>query len=139
MHGVIGAFEGKRFVLPVRVCYYETDAGGVVHHSNYLRLLERCRTEMLRALGYPVLGLDGSTYLLREARVEWLKPARLDDNLLVTSRVSDLGAAQVTFVQTVERGRDVLFRAEIRAVFVNSAMRPLRFPKDLRAEFTALI
>ena len=139
MQTPIGTFDGKRFEMPARIYYYETDTGGVVHHSNYLRLMERCRTEMLRALGHAVLYEDGSTYVVLNAEVAWLKPARLDDDVIVTATVEEMGAAHVTFAQTVERGDEVLFTGKIRAAFVGPSLRPQRFPKDLRAAYQDLL
>ncbi|NRB33787.1 MAG: YbgC/FadM family acyl-CoA thioesterase [Rhodobacteraceae bacterium] len=139
MQQPIGTFTQGRFEMPARIYYYETDTGGVVHHSNYLRLMERCRTEMLRALGHAVLYEDGSTYVVMNAQVNWLKPARLDDDVIVTADVRDMGAAHVTFGQTVERGEEVLFTATIRAAFVGPSLRPQRFPKDLRTAYQGLM
>lgn len=135
----IGQFNGKRFEMPVRIYYYETDTGGVVHHSNYLRLMERCRTEMLRDLDFPVMYEDGSTYVVLEAQVKWRKPAVLDDDLIVTARVVDLGAAFTKFAQTVERDGEILFEAEVRVAFVGPTLKPTRFPKDLRAAYQGLM
>lgn len=139
MQTLIGTFDDKRFEMPARIYYYETDTGGVVHHSNYLRLMERCRTEMLRALGHAVLYEDGSTYVVLNAEVAWLKPAKLDDDVIVTATVQEMGAAHVTFAQTVEREGDILFTGTIRAAFVGPNMRPQRFPKDLRQAYRDLI
>ena len=139
MQEAIGSFKGGRFDMPARIYYYETDTGGVVHHSNYLRLMERCRTEMLRALGHAVLYEDGSTYVVMNAEVNWHKPAILDDDVVVTARVKEMGAAHVTFDQTIERGTETLFTAWIRAAFVGPTLRPQRFPKDLRAAYQRLM
>jgi acyl-CoA thioester hydrolase len=135
----IGQFSGTRFEMPVRVYYYETDTGGVVHHSNYLRLMERARTEVLRDMGHKVMYEDGSTYVVMSAEVKWLKPALLDDDLIVSVAVSEIKAAHVTFYQTIEREGEILFSAHIRVAFVGPTLRPTRFPKDLRAAYTSML
>ncbi|MDP3038087.1 MAG: tol-pal system-associated acyl-CoA thioesterase, partial [Rhodocyclaceae bacterium] len=97
--------------LTVRVYYEDTDAGGVVYYANYLKYLERARTELLRELGFEqhqLAGEAGLAFAVRSLSVEYLKPARLDDLLEVATRIEALGRAQVTFAQSVVRAEETL-------------------------------
>ncbi|MDP1607360.1 MAG: tol-pal system-associated acyl-CoA thioesterase [Rhodocyclaceae bacterium] len=101
----------------VRVYYEDTDAGGVVYYANYLKYLERARTELLRELGFEqrqLAGEAGLAFAVRSLTVEYLKPARLDDLLEVATRVEALGRAQVTFAQSVCRADEILLTATVR-------------------------
>jgi len=91
--------------FPLRVYFEDTDAGGVVYHATYLRFAERARTEMLRALGQPHARLiaEGAVFVVRALSVRYLRPARLDDALLVRTRVLRLGGASVELAQDVLR------------------------------------
>ncbi len=131
-----------RHRLPVRVYYEDTDAGGVVYYANYLRFLERARTECLRSLGYDQSELmaQGTAFAVRSLSAEYLKPARLDDELIVASTVESLGRAQVVFAQRIERGSELLLDAKIRV----ACFDPLRgkakaMPKEIHEKFRALL
>jgi acyl-CoA thioester hydrolase len=103
--------------LTVRVYYEDTDAGGVVYYANYLKYLERARTELLRGLGFEqhqLAGEAGLAFAVRSLSVEYLKPARLDDLLEVATRIEALGRAQVTFAQSVVRAEETLLTATVR-------------------------
>ncbi|MDI6750193.1 MAG: tol-pal system-associated acyl-CoA thioesterase [Rhodocyclaceae bacterium] len=103
--------------LPVRVYYEDTDAGGVVYYANYLKYLERGRTEFLRQLGFEQRLLareTGIAFAVRSLSAEYLKPARLDDELVVATAVEALGRAQVTFAQSIRRGEETLLTAKVR-------------------------
>ena len=105
------------FVWPVRVYYEDTDAGGVVYYANYLRFLERARTEWLRALGVGQTQLMESTglaFAVRSLNAEYLKSARLDDELEVVSALESLGRAQLRFAQRIDRDGETLFTAGVR-------------------------
>jgi acyl-CoA thioester hydrolase len=107
----------QNFFLPVRVYYEDTDAGGVVYYASYLRFLERARTEWLRAMGFDqarLLAETGLAFAVRSLKAEYLKPARLDDELSVVSEIASHGRVQVVFDQRVERGDEVLLTATVR-------------------------
>lgn len=133
-----GRFESGAFVMPVRVYYADTDAGGVVYHGRYLDYAERARSELLRALGWPLVAPTGEAFLVRSAACDWLRPARLDELLEVRTTVSALGAATATMRQEVSRDGAALFEAEIRLAHVSAALRPARIPPALRAAFSRL-
>ncbi len=126
------------FALPIRVYWEDTDAGGVVFYANYLKFYERARTEWLRALGIEQQKLreqTGGMFVVTQAQVEYLRPARLDDQLLVTARLEASGRASMTirqqaFLETTSGA--LLSEASIRIGWVNGAnMRPMRIPISL--------
>ena len=129
-------------VFTVRVYYEDTDAGGVVYYANYLRFLERARTECLRGLGFEqsALLVQNVAFAVRSVNAEYLKPARLDDELIVLSRIESLGRAQLVFAQRIERGDELLLEAKIRV----ACFDPLRgkaqaMPKEIHEKFRALL
>ncbi len=128
------------FRWPVRVYYEDTDAAGVVFYANYLRFMERARTEWLRALGYDQQRLrqsHGILFVARKAAIRFLQPARLDDLLTVTARLSGHGRAGIDFRQEVVRDRDgaVCCRGDVNIACVDTErMRPVRIPEVLLME-----
>lgn len=122
-------------VLPVRVYYEDTDAGGIVYYANYLKFAERARTEFLRDVCgayYARMLADGMGFVVRRCTVDYGQPARLDDLLEVHSRILDLGGARLTTEQVVRRGGDELVRMTVDLACVSSAGRPARVPAQLR-------
>jgi acyl-CoA thioester hydrolase len=103
--------------LRFRIYYEDTDAGGVVYYANYLRFLERARTEVLRDLGFEQAKLArdvGVAFAVRSLQVEYLKAAKLDDLVEVVTTIEDLGRAQVTFAQSIRRAEETLITATVR-------------------------
>jgi acyl-CoA thioester hydrolase len=132
-----GAFENDTFVMPIRVYYADTDAGGIVYHSVYLDMAERCRTEMLRALSWPLIGADGSNFVVRRAQLEWHSPAFLEDLLTCVTHVQRLKAASVTMHQGFYRDGATLAEATVTLAYVSKQIKPIRMPKALRNAFGA--
>ena len=133
-----GQFAGPRHLYPLRVFYEDTDLSGVVYHANYLKFCERARSEMLRQLGVDqgaAVAAGEGAYAVADARIRWLRPARLDDALLIETRGQALGAASVTMQQRVLRGDEVLAELDIRVGFVAPDGRPRRHPAAWRAAF----
>jgi acyl-CoA thioester hydrolase len=128
----------KVFSLPVRVYFQDTDAGGVVYHSNYLNFMERARTEWLRAHGYSNAGLMkefGMVFVVRSIKLDYLRPALLDDSLEVTARIKEIGRSRLTLLQTILRGSDVLTEAEVHLVCVSlDSFKPVSVPEVLREQ-----
>ena len=128
----------KRFALPVRVYFQDTDAGGVVYHANYLNFMERARTEWLRAHGYSNAGLMkefGMVFVVRSIKLDFLKPALLDDSLDVTARIKDIGRSRISLTQVILRGNEVLAEAEVHLVCVSLAsFKPVSVPEILRVQ-----
>jgi acyl-CoA thioester hydrolase len=130
------------FSLPVRAYYQDTDAGGVVYHGSYVSWLERARTEWLRWLGFDIRALaerDAVLFVVREMRVAYARPARLDDLVDVTVAVEHLGSAQFTVFQQVRRAQEMLVEASVNLACVAAGtLRPLRVPDALRERLAAL-
>ena len=130
------------FRIDVRVYYEDTDAAGIVYYANYLRFLERGRTELLRTLGHDQKALmkDGIAFAVRSATVEFLKPARLDELLTVETGVATLGRAQASFVQRIRRDQELLLDAKIRIACIDPARgRPMPMPRAVHEQFSALL
>lgn len=125
------------FRFNVRIYWEDTDGAGIVYYANYLRFLERARTEWLRAAGYDqgVLAREhGIAFVVRSISAEFLRPARLDDELAVTVAVVERGASTVVISQHIERGDACLLRASVKLACVRiAAFQPTRIPQVLRA------
>jgi acyl-CoA thioester hydrolase len=127
--------------IQLRVYYEDTDAAGIVYYANYLRFIERGRTEFLRSLGHDqnVLMKEGIAFAVRSIEAEYLKPARLDDLLTVETGIAALGRAQLTFAQRILRGHELLLDAKIRVACIDPAAgRPIRMPRALHEQLSAL-
>ncbi|MCG6117042.1 MAG: tol-pal system-associated acyl-CoA thioesterase [Aquimonas sp.] len=125
----------REFSWQVRVYWEDTDAGGVVYHASYVRFLERGRSEWLRALGIHQQALAKDRDLLfaiRAMQLDFLRAARLDDELIVRTVLSKRRGASLVFQQEIRRGDEALLQAEVRAVCLSaSAFRPQPLPPDL--------
>jgi acyl-CoA thioester hydrolase len=124
----------------VRVYYADTDALGIVYHANYLRYFEAARIEFLRARKIALTSLlqeYGVQFAVVTAAVQYLKPARFDNQLCVVSRIIKMGSASITYQQDIylsDRGGDLLCSAEIKLVTVDQNMRPQAIPDALKKE-----
>ncbi len=131
--------KGGIFSLPVRVYFQDTDAGGVVYHANYLNFMERARTEWLRTYGHSNAGLMkefGVVFVVRSLKLDYLKPALLDDMLVVTSQIKDIGRSRVTLLQAVLRNDEVLVEAEVHLVSISiKSFKPVSVPEMLREQW----
>jgi acyl-CoA thioester hydrolase len=119
----------------VRVYYEDTDAAGVVYYANYLKFAERARTEALRETGVHQSALlkdEGMGFVVREIHAEYLKPARLDDLLTITSKIHDIGRASLTLAQDIFREKEHLFSLTVRLAVVNGAFAPVRLSDTLK-------
>ena len=130
----------KIFALPIRVYFQDTDAGGVVYHASYVNFLERARTEWLRErYGYSNAGLMKEfcvVFVVRSLKLDYLKPALLDDLLSVTAQIKETGRTRVVLLQNVMRGEDVLVEAEIHLVCVAlDTFKPVGIPEVLRDQW----
>jgi len=125
----------KNFNWPVRVYYEDTDAGGVVFYANYLKFFERARTEMLRAMGYEqdeLIATEGIIFVVRSVQIDYLSPARFNEQLQVSAEVSEVKKASLTFEQVIARGDDVLCKGVIRIACLDvQTMRPKAIPETL--------
>jgi acyl-CoA thioester hydrolase len=136
-----GRFDGTHHRFPVRVYFEDTDLSGVVYHANYLRFMERARSDMLRALGLDQRGAFDAgegVYAVADLSIKYRRPARLDDDLIVVSTVAHIGAATAAIHQAVMRGPEILTQAEVTAAFLTLDGKPRRQPKAWVAAFRRL-
>ena len=133
---ISGEIQGGAYYIPVRVYYEDTDFSGVVYHANYLRFLERGRTEFLRAAGVDQstmhAGGEGLILAVRRMTLDFLKPARMDDVLTVETRVGEIRGASFEIPQRILRDDEVLLTADVRVAAIAGG-RPARIPDTLRA------
>lgn len=141
---IVRSEHGPCHVLPVRVYFEDTDAGGVVYHASYIRYAERGRTDFLRLLGTDarrmIDGLESgepAAFVVRRMTCDFLRPGRMDDLLHIETRVKDIGGASVTLLQSVTRGDQRLFDAEVTVVLVSVSGKPLRLSDKVRDAFEA--
>ena len=129
------------FSIPIRVYWEDTDAGGVVYHARYVAFLERARSDALRAMGRGQQALKeaGLVFAVHSMRMDFLRPARLDDLLVVTAEVARLGRASVVFSQRITRGEETLLQAEVKVASLRAAdFRPASMDQALYQELQAL-
>lgn len=131
------------YSFPVRVYFENTDAGGVVYHGEYLKFLERARTEWLRHLGFDHPGLargHRALFVVTSVSADFGKPARLDDNLAVSVRLESLGKVRCVFAQEVRRDDEVLVKARVTvACLAPDSLRPTEIPEPLRKKMEAAL
>ena len=131
------------YSFPVRVYFENTDAGGVVYHAEYLKFLERARTEWLRHLGFDHQGLARNhrvVFIVASLAADFAKPARLDDTLAVSVQLESLGKARCVFAQEIRREDDVLVRAKVTVACVTcEQFKPAEIPDPLRRKMEASI
>jgi acyl-CoA thioester hydrolase len=139
---IIEDATGRWHVLPVRVYFEDTDAGGIAYHASYIRWCERGRTDFLRLLGTDSRRLiDGSdshepaAFVVRRMLCDFLRPTRMDDVLEVETRVKETGGASVTLLQTVKLAGRAVFEAEVTVVLVAVSGKPLRLTSAIKAGF----
>ena len=133
----------NKFIWPLRIYYEDTDAGGVVYYANYLKFMERARTEWLRHLNIEQPQLRQQHHLIfvvRHVTIDYLKAAIFDDLLQIITTVTRLGKASLTMTQTIVRQDDLLCAATIKIACVNLPdFRPQPFPKDIFEKFKTII
>ncbi|MFO1154589.1 MAG: tol-pal system-associated acyl-CoA thioesterase [Rhodospirillales bacterium] len=136
--------DGGSFVHlhPVRIYYEDTDSSGLVYHANYLRFAERARTEMLREFGFvhpTLLEEEGIAFVVRELSADFRAPARLDDLLVVQTRVKLQRGASVDLSQSIVRNGIDLVRIKLKLACITRDGRPTRVPAPLSAVFARLL
>ncbi|PSL19973.1 acyl-CoA thioester hydrolase [Shimia abyssi] len=122
------------YTLPVRVYYEDTDMAGIVYYANYLKFIERGRSEWVREIGLDQLRMkeDGVVFAVRRVEADYTGSAKLDDLLTVETEVANVTAARLIMEQRVKRGEDVLFHAMVTVVCMNEAGQPVRLPGEVR-------
>jgi acyl-CoA thioester hydrolase len=128
-----------KFSIPCRIYWEDTDAGGVVYYANYLRFMERCRSDWLRTLGVDQVRLRAERqlqFVVVSLAMDFLRPAILNDEILVTAELERLGGATIVFKQTILRGDAQLIDANVRVACLDSGtLKPRPIPKDLFTEW----
>ncbi|WOX06565.1 tol-pal system-associated acyl-CoA thioesterase [Microbulbifer pacificus] len=122
------------FQIPIRVYIEDTDAGGIVYYVNYLKYMERARTELVRALGYdkPAMPQQGLLLVVHSAQVQYKKSAILDDQLQASAAIGKLGRAAVTFEQKIWRGDEIICEGVVKVACVDDASRkPCALPESI--------
>jgi len=133
-----GGFIGREHHFALTVYFEDTDTAGVVYYANYLKFMERARSDMLRAVGIDqrqVMEAGDGAYYVAEANIRYLGSARLGDDLLVVSTVEEVRAASVVIQQRVIRQRELLTDARVTAAFLDSNGRPQRQPREWIEKF----
>ncbi|MBR9652656.1 tol-pal system-associated acyl-CoA thioesterase [Thalassovita aquimarina] len=121
--------------LPIRVYYEDTDMAGIVYYANYLRYIERARSEWVRELGIDQREMkeaDGLVFVVRRVEADYLAPAKLDDLLTVETETVQLTGVRWILEQRVKRGEDVLFQAVVTVVMMTETGHPARMPANIR-------
>ncbi len=131
----------EEFILPLRVYIEDTDAGGIVYYVNYLKFMERARTEFMRSMGFDTNSIFNSElmFVVQDVALQYRQPARLDDELLATAALAKVGGASIIMHQRVLRGDAVLVEGDIKIACVDQrGLNPKRLPvpllERLRAE-----
>lgn len=130
-----GRIDDGVHVLPLRVYYEDTDAAGIVYYANWLRFLERGRTELLRLLGQEHSALRderGIHWVVRRCAIDYLKPARLDETVEIVTSCGELRGASLDMLQQARRGEEILVRAELVVACMGDGGRPVRLPPHVR-------
>lgn len=136
-----GGFVGHEHRFALTVYFEDTDAYRVVYYANYLKFMERARSDMIRAVGVDQnreLERSGSAYVVVEVNIRYLRPAQLGDDLLVISTVEEVRAASVRIQQRVMRNGELLTDARVTAAFLDAKGRPQRQPKDWVERFRSI-
>jgi acyl-CoA thioester hydrolase len=136
-----GGFVGKEHRFALTIYFEDTDTAGIVYYANYLKFMERARSDMLRAAGIDQRAAkeEGTgVYAVAEVNIRYLRPAKLGDELLVVSTIQQVRAASVTIHQRVMRGPEQLADARVTAAFLDSSDRPKRQPREWVEKFKAI-
>jgi acyl-CoA thioester hydrolase len=136
-----GVMRGGTHLFPLRVYFEDTDVAGIVYYANYLRFMERARSDMLRLAGIDqraALEQGTGVYAVAEVSVRYKAPAKLGDALTVATRIEAVRAASVLIQQRVMRGDELLADARVTAAFLTPEGRPRRQPREWRECFERL-
>ncbi len=120
--------------FPIRVYYEDTDMAGIVYYANYLRYIERARSDWVREIGIDQLAMkaQGVVFAVRRVEADYIQPARFDDALDVQTALVKLTHARMIMAQKVLRGDDVLFTADVTIACIGAGGKPVRLPAELR-------
>lgn len=127
-------------IWPIRVYYEDTDLAGIVYYANYLRFIERARSEMVRDAGIDQTEMkaNGLVFAVRRVEADYLMPAKYDDQIEIRTQLTCVKGASFAMPQEVWRGDDLLFKADVTVVVLNENGRATRLPADIRAKIDAI-
>ena len=132
----------KTFSLPVRIYFEDTDSGGVVYHSNYLKFMERARTEWLRSIGIDQRHLKQDNHIMfvvHRIDIQFKLPARFNDDLIVKSELKDIGSSKIEFRQMIYRNDEILIDASVDIACIDSEkFNPVRIPPTIKQTMESL-
>ncbi|WP_298309043.1 YbgC/FadM family acyl-CoA thioesterase [uncultured Erythrobacter sp.] len=137
-----GVIDGSRHLYAVRVYYEDTDLSGITYHANYLRWFERARSDLLRLLEIDqrsAIESGEGAYAVTEILVKYISPAKLDDDVVIETTATQVGAASVRMEQIAKRDDDILATAQVRAGFLTPEGRPRRQPTEWVTSFKEFI
>ncbi|NNC52211.1 MAG: YbgC/FadM family acyl-CoA thioesterase [Erythrobacter sp.] len=137
-----GIIQGDRHLYAVRVYYEDTDLSGITYHANYLRWFERARSDLLRRLEIDqrsAIEAGEGAYAVSEINLKYLRPAKLDDDVLIETSCTELKAASCRMHQRAMRGDELLAEAHLRVGFVSPSGRPIRQPEEWREAFARFV
>ena len=129
----------NEFVHEIKVYYEDTDSGGVVYYSNYLKFLERARTEMIALIGLSnkkLLDKYNTLIIVKSCNIEYLKSAKLEDKLKIYSSVESVNKASFVMIQYIKRNNELIIKAKLKLVTVNEIGKPIKIPLILEKQFT---
>jgi acyl-CoA thioester hydrolase len=132
----------KTFSLPIRIYFEDTDSGGVVYHSNYLKFMERARTEWLSAVGIDQRHLQQDNHIMfvvHRIDIQYKLPARFNDHLIVKSELKDIGSSKIEFRQMIYRENEMLIDASVDVACIDSEkFKPVRIPPTIKQAMESL-
>ena len=124
----------NEFIHKVKVYYEDTDAGGVVYYSNYLKFLERARTEMINSIGLSnkkLLEEHKTLIIVKSCNVEYLSPSKLEDKLQIHSSIESFNKASFVIIQNIKKDDNLILKAKLKLVTVNQEGKPIKVPSTL--------
>ena len=132
----------KTFTFKLKVYYEDTDAGGVVYYANYLKFMERARSDALKSLGFTnklLIEENGTYIIVKSCNINFIKPALLEDDLEIKSNIKEITKTSFFMLQKVFKGNDQITEAEVHLVTINKKGKPVKIPKRLKEELEKLI
>ena len=130
----------KEFTHEIKVYYEDTDSGGVVYYSNYLKFLERARTEMINSIGLSnkkLLNEYKTLIIVKSCNIDYMKPAKLEDQLQIYSSIESFNKASFVMKQNIKKVDDLIIKAKLKLVTVNQEGKPVKIPSVLEKQFTS--
>ncbi|MEP1933409.1 MAG: tol-pal system-associated acyl-CoA thioesterase [Paracoccaceae bacterium] len=127
--------ENTPHLFPVRVYYEDTDMAGIVYYANYLRFIERARSDWVRSIGIDqnkMKLMDGLVFAVRRVEADYVAPAHFDDELTIETQTQSAGAARLILQQDIRRGTDIIFSAIVTIVCISERGKPARLPTNIR-------